>query len=295
MYWSLRKKGVTEKMIRIIKAMYDGARTVVKTSNGNTDSFEIKVGVHQGSCLSPLLFIIVMDVVSEYVRKDLPWDMLYADDLNIATETSTDAQTRLTKWQQALEHAGLRVNASKTETMVCAKIQEKVDIVDCHGKRLNQVDCFKYLGLTITATGGCETDVKCRIKATWCKWKELSGVVCDKRMPIRLKGKVYKTMIRPVLMYGSETWALRRKEEQLIQRTEMRMLRWITGVTLKDKIRSEDIRLKTGVADVKDKIKESRLRWYGHVKRSGDDSFLKNIMDAEVRGRRSQGRQRKDG
>ncbi len=292
-YWSLRKKGVTEKMIRIIKAMYDGARTVVKTSNGNTDSFEIKVGVHQGSCLSPLLFIIVMDVVSEYVRKDLPWDMLYADDLNIATETSTDAQTRLTKWQQALERAGLRVNASKTETMVCAKIQEKVDIMDCHGKRLNQVDCFKYLGSTITATGGCETDVKCRIKAAWCKWKELSGVVCDKRMPIWLKGKVYKTMIRPVLMYGSETWALRRKEEQLIQRTEMRMLRWITGVTLKDKIRSEDIRLKTGVADVKDKIKESRLRWYGHVKRSGDDSFLKNIMDAEVRGRRSQGRQRK--
>ncbi len=170
-----------------------------------------------------------------HVRKDLPWDMLYADDLNIATETLTDAQTRLTKWQQALEHAGLRVNASKTETMVCAKIQEKVDIVDCHGKRLNQVNCFKYLGSTITATGGCETDVKCRIKAAWCKWKELSGVVCDKRMPIWLKGKVYKTMIRPVLMYGSETWPLRRKEEQLIQRTEMRMLRWITGETDKRK------------------------------------------------------------
>src|SRR6266536_69133 len=111
-----------------------------------------------------------------HVRKDLPWDMLYADDLNIATETLTDAQTRLTKWHQALEHAGLRVNASKTKTMVCAKIQEKVDIVDCHGKRLNQVNCFKYLGSTITATGGCETDVKCM-----CKWKELSGVVCDKR------------------------------------------------------------------------------------------------------------------
>ena len=56
---------------------------------------------------------------------------------------------------------------------------------------------------------------------------------------------------------------MRRKKEQLIQRTEMRMLRWITGVTLKDKIRSEDIGLKTGVADVKDEIKESRLRWYG--------------------------------
>ena len=77
---------------------------------------------------------------------------------------------------------------------------------------------------------------------------------------------------------SQKSWALRRKEEQLIQRTEMRMLRWITGVTLEDKIRSEDIRLKTGVADVKDKIQESRLRWYGHVRRSEDDSFLKKTL-----------------
>lgn len=61
--------------------MYDEARTTVRCGVGITAAFEIRVGVHQGSCLSPLLFIIVMDAVSECVRKDVPWDMLYADDL----------------------------------------------------------------------------------------------------------------------------------------------------------------------------------------------------------------------
>ena len=57
------------------------------------------------------------------------------------------------------------------------------------------------------------------------KWKELSGVLCDRRMPTGVKGKVYRTMVRPVLIYGSEAWTLRRREEERLERTEMRMLR----------------------------------------------------------------------
>ena len=88
MYWSLRRKGVTEELIRVIKSMYDGASTTVRTGAGNTMIFEIRVGVHQGSCLSPLLFIIVMDAVSEMVRRNVPWGMLYADDLIVAEDSS---------------------------------------------------------------------------------------------------------------------------------------------------------------------------------------------------------------
>jgi len=66
-------------------------------------SVEIKVGVHQGSCLSPLLFIIVTDAVSEYVRHDVPRDMLYADDLILSDISSTNLQKRLGEWQEALE------------------------------------------------------------------------------------------------------------------------------------------------------------------------------------------------
>src|SRR6218665_849 len=69
-----------------------------------------------------------------------------------------------------------------------------------------------------------------------------------------------KTMIRPVMMYGAEAWTLRRKEEKLLERTEMRMLRWILGISLKDTQRNENIRKKIGVACITEKIREARLR-----------------------------------
>ena len=96
LYWSLRRKGISEKLVRVIRSMYDGATTTVRSGQGKTSAFEIKVGVHQGSCLSPLLFIIVMDMdaVSEHVQHDVPWDMLYADDLIIADISSAKLQER---------------------------------------------------------------------------------------------------------------------------------------------------------------------------------------------------------
>ena len=204
-YWSLRRKGITEKIVRIIKSMYDGAVTTVRCGAGNTKQFEIRVGLHQGSCLSPLLFIIVMDAVSEFVRRDAPWDMLYADDLVVAEDSESNLQTRFLRWQQALEIQGLRINVGKTETMVCSKTDDPVVIVDSRGQALKQVEVFKYLGSMINAKGGCEQDINNRIKAAWQKWRDLSGLVCDKKMSVRVKGKIYKTMIRPVMIYGAET------------------------------------------------------------------------------------------
>jgi len=67
-------------------------------------------------------------------------------------------------------------------------------------------------------------------------------------MTTRIKGKVYKTTIKPKLIYGAEAWSLRRKEELLLQKTEIRRLRWIHGVSLRDRKRSDDICREMGAA-----------------------------------------------
>jgi len=105
-------------------------------------------------------------------------------------------------------------------------------------------------------------------------------------MPIHLNGKVYKTVIRPMIMYGAEASTLTRREEGLLESTEMRMLQWILGVSLRDKKRIEVIRKKLGVASIThDKIREARMRWYGHVMRKEVENCVKRIMRAGVTGR----------
>ena len=92
---------------------------------------------------------------------------------------------------------------------------------------------------------------------------------------------------------GSEIWTLRRREEKCLERTKMRMLRWIIGLTLRDKKRNDDICRILRVACVLDKVREARLRWFGHVQRREEEDCVRRILEADVRGQRSSGRQRK--
>ena len=157
---------------------------------------------------------------------------------------------------------------------------------------MKQVESFRYLGSTLSYKGGCEVEVESRIKAAWQKWREVAGVVCDKKMPNKLKIKIYTTVIRPVMMYGSETWALRKREEQKLERTEMRMLRWILGISLLERLENEEIRRSVGVRKITDVIGKSRLRWYEHVARMDEEESVRRAWMEPVRGRRSRGRQR---
>ena len=84
-----------------------------------TEEFEVKVGVHQGSVLSPLLFIIVLEALSREFRSGVPWEDLYADDLVIIAESLEEYVRRLLTWKEAMEKKGLRVNAGKTKIMIC--------------------------------------------------------------------------------------------------------------------------------------------------------------------------------
>ena len=71
------------------------------------------------------------------------------------------------------------------------------------------------------------------------------------------------------------------------------MLRWILGLTLRDKKRNDDIRRILGVACITDKVWEARLRWFGHVQRREEEDCVRRILEADVHGKRSRGRQRK--
>jgi hypothetical protein len=97
--------------------------------------------------------------------RSLCGSVLYADDLIVAAATAQTLHTRFLKWERAVESKGLNINVGKTENMVCSKIDEPMAIQDCRGNTLKQVGIFKYLGSVINAKGGCEEDVRHRMKA----------------------------------------------------------------------------------------------------------------------------------
>ena len=93
------------------------------------------------------------------------------------------------------------------------------------GIQLNKVDCFKYLGVTMSVTGNTEQDIRAKVQAGWSNWRKVSGVLCDKRVPNKLKGKVHQTVVRPAMLYGAELWAPRKSDMDYLKVSEMRMMR----------------------------------------------------------------------
>ena len=150
--------------------------------------------------------------------------MLFADDLVICEETRLEVEQQLDSWREVLDGNGLRISRKKTEYLRPAGSSEEVCLA---GIPLPCTSSFKYLGSTIEATGGCGADVDNRIRSAWNSWRGLSGVICDKKVPVKLKNKLYKTVFRPTLIYGSECWALHGAEQQRMHVTEMKTLRWI--------------------------------------------------------------------
>jgi len=86
------------------------------------------------------------------------------------------------------------------------------------------------------------------------------------------EGKVLSDCIRPALLYGTKCWAIKRYHAQKMSVAEIPMLRWRCGNTRRDKLRNEDIRTKIGVASIEEKMRENRLRWFGHVRRIPTDA-----------------------
>ena len=123
------------------------------------------------------------------------------------------------------------------------------------------------------------------------EWVEKnSGVICDRRVPARLKGKVYKVAVRPAMLYGLETVALTKRQEAEMEVAELKMLRFSLGVTRMDKTRNEYIRGTAQVGKFGEKTREARLRWYGQLRRKDDGYIGRRMLRMELPGKRKRGR-----
>src|SRR6266516_668899 len=174
LWWALRYVGVEEWIVNVIKSMYDGITTSVKMNDEESETFEVKVGLHQGSVLSPILFNIVMKDIADNFNKGLPWELLYADDLVLLAESRVELERRLEVWMARLKGKGLRVNIGKTKVMIC---KVGVGQVENSGKFPCGI-CRKGVGVNSIRCTSCRMWIHKRCSGVRGRLERVEGFMC---------------------------------------------------------------------------------------------------------------------
>lgn len=138
----------------------------------------------------------------------------------LADESRMELQCKTQQWKTRLSEYGLRLNTKKTEHLEAGPQNDGT--ISINGEYLAKVSHFKYLRSMISNDDDILPNV--RPNAPWMKLRQVTGVLCDRRMPDILKSKIYKSVVRPVALYGSECWPATSKHEQDLHTVEMRMV-----------------------------------------------------------------------
>ncbi|EYB91138.1 hypothetical protein Y032_0210g2149 [Ancylostoma ceylanicum] len=234
---------------------------------------------------------MTLDTVVKHLLEGPPFTLLYADDVALIADSRAELQLKIQKWQSALADAGLKLNLRKTEIM--SSLGGDDVVLDANGTAFTQTEQFQYLGSILSADGTVDAAVRGRIACAWLKWREATGILCDRRCSRVLKGKIYRTVVRPAMMYGSECWPVTKAHERMLNTAEMRMLRWACGLTRRDKVCNEDIRTMMQTAPIQRKLRAQRLRWFGHVMRRSPLHPTRQALEMEVTGKRPRGAPKK--
>lgn len=272
-----------------------------------SEIFVTKEGVRQGGGLSPLLFITFMDDIikecelktkSMYIgyRKLQKVELkscAFADDIVLTANNEQKLQDNLKVWNEVLQKYGMKLNKNKTKVMVVAKEKTLIRIT-IDGVRIKQAEVFQYLGTIIEETGRSEIEISERIKkANNVYYAMNKGFINKKEISKRTKMNVYKTIFRPILTYGCESWVLSQQQRSKIQASEMKYLRRVKGVTRQDRIRNDFIREELEIQSIMEFIEQRQISWWGHLQRMKDTVPVKRIWETKIQGKKMKGRPKK--
>ncbi|TWW62742.1 hypothetical protein D4764_04G0013890 [Takifugu flavidus] len=161
----------------------------------------------------------------------------------------------------------MRISTCKSESMVLA--QKKVECLLRVGEEvLPQVEEFKYLRILFTSEGRMEREINRRIGAASAVMQALNrSVVVKKELSRKARLSIYRSIYVPILTCGHQCWVITERTRSRIQAAEMSFLRRVAGLSLRDRVRSSDIREELAVEPLLLHIERSQLGWLGHLAR----------------------------
>ena len=286
--------GIPDHLTCLLRNLYAGQEATVRTGHETTDWFQIGKGVCQGCILSPCLF----NLYAEYILRNTGLEaqagiktagrninnLRYADDTTLMAESEEELKSLLKEVKEESEKVGFKLNIQKTKIMSSGPITSwEID-----GK---QCQTLFFGGSKITADGDCSHEIK---RCLLLRRKVMTNLDSKfKSRDINLPTKVHlvKAMVFPVVMYGCESWTVKKAESQRIDAFELWCWRRLLRVPWTARRANQSIlkEISPGCS-FEGLMLKLKLQYYGHLLQR-TDSF-KTLMLGKIEGRRRRGQQR---
>ena len=216
--------------------------------------------------------------------------LLYADDMVLMSSDREELAVMLQVMDNVSAGLGLRINASKTEIMSIPEVERKKrgqkadtaadaaaaaaattqpvwEAVEISEGVVKEVSQFKYLGSVLVVDGKLDVELGIRKGRAYGRFKQFEKLWGAKHLSVSTKVKCYRAYVLPILLFGSETWALTKEQLLMLERVHTSCLRSILGVKLSDRHSNAHVRSVCGIESLSHIITANRLRWLGHVGR----------------------------
>ena len=182
---------------------------------------------------------------------------------------------------EAYESAGLEVNVGKTKVLAQSHPAHPLQPFDMsiHGNTVEQVPRFCYLGSMINNTNDPREDINNRIRSAHQAFGKLyHRVISHHGLSTQTKIGVYRAVVIPTLIYGSESWTLYRKNIRTLERFHQQKLQAILEIGCEERITNNDVLTRAGLPSVEAIIAKNQLRFFGHLCRREDSSLPKQTL-----------------
>jgi hypothetical protein len=286
---TMESDGIPVKLIRLTKSYYAATKARIRMYGEESPAFNVSSGVRQGCPLSPILFNFAVDwimlqAVKEHRGVDVGQgvtitDLEFADDVVIFAADHPSLQQVLDRIHHFSARIGLEINATKTKIFsTCTTTLDGP--ISVNGTPLEPVDDFKYLGSTILPNGQAKEEVTIRIDNARRAFLQLRSVLWRrKEISINTKIRIYNSAIRPVLLYGCETWPMRVADIRRMEVFDHWCLRNILKVRPQDRVTNEEIRRRcSDIPQLTGFIQQRRLRWFGHILRRPSSDLTRIVL-----------------
>ncbi|XP_062862816.1 uncharacterized protein LOC134324867 [Trichomycterus rosablanca] len=327
----LAKIGCPEKYIRVLRLLHDNmSATVLRGSGDKTEPFRVDMGVKQGCVITPTLFFISVAAILHLTSKNLPqgvkimyrtdgqlfyinrfrakgqtttvsiMELQYADDNALVALSEENLQGTLFAFAKAYKQLGLAINIRQTQIFHQPPPNSSTPVlppnISIDNIRLENVDHFPYLGSLLSSKTVIDDEIDHRLSCASGVFLRLRKRVFENRdLQAKTKILVYKAVVLPTLLYGSEAWTTYSRHLKALEAYHQQCLRKILRISWEDRRTNNSILEEADISTITATIAQNQLRWTGHVIRMPDSRLPKQVLYSQLaEGKRAPGGQKKE-